>query len=57
VPAAVIALRENEFSANYSGVRSEEYDIAVSNPETDFLERLNATIEQLVRDGFLKSLK
>ena len=57
VPAAVIALRENEFSANYSGVRSEEYDIAVSNPETDCLERLNATIEQLARDGFLKILK
>ena len=57
VAATVIALRENDFSANYSGVRSEEYDIAVSNPETDCLERLNATIEQLARDGFLKILK
>jgi ABC-type amino acid transport substrate-binding protein len=56
-PAAVIALQENDFPENYSGVRSEKYGIAVAKPETNLLTRLNNAIDLATNANVLETLK
>lgn len=55
--AAIMALQETDFPEDYTGIRSEEYGIAVAKPETYLLTRINNAIESASHANILESLK
>lgn len=57
IPAAVIALKENDFPSTYSGVRQEAYGIAVAKNEADLVARLNSAIDQAASKGVLETFR
>ncbi|QDS97228.1 transporter substrate-binding domain-containing protein [Adhaeretor mobilis] len=55
--AAIIAVQETDFPEDYTGIRSEEYGIAVAKPEAYLLTRINNAIASASRSNVLESLK